>query len=517
MIDLLKSLSVVVERLHKAIRSDNELRGELRNLARFILTITEEEQPGPQAEMPPQEVEQVADEVDVAPAVAPVEPKPQYAPADLSKLDIGSMAEPDQSPHQQIQRFAPAAVDESKLPLIEKRLSMKAEGSRWMAKRHQLLAAGADFATEIEPQDREIIRRAKLLEDCFLWMNHPSCPTVEDHGFFEQLGDCYEVAGNAVALLRRILSDRERFESHLEAAMYLAAESQSMVRGAVADIGQQEDNDQLQLFQFLKALAFQEQTFINRYMKNDDLADPTRWEGVQDRIDAIDSKIDEVVDAAKRRKKHFNAIRYHIKRIEQRPGDNTHDWNKIVSETAMLVEEGMPPSNVELRDLLVDLVDDIPEDVDVPDAARRVLDAIDRFLSERTSIPETTVAEIDTPAVKEVASLLRGQSVLMIGGVPRPYAKAALERAFELKELLWKRTNEHNARLDCEAEVSKPDLAVVLLAIRWTRHAYGDVKVTCDLHGKPLVRLPRGYNPKQVAEEILRQASEQLREMIESR
>jgi hypothetical protein len=51
---------------------------------------------------------------------------------------------------------------------------------------------------------------------------------------------------------------------------------------------------------------------------------------------------------------------------------------------------------------------------------------------------------------------------------------------------------------------------LVLLAIRWSSHAFGDVKQFCDRHGKPLVRLPGGYSPNQVAAQILAQGSEQL-------
>jgi hypothetical protein len=49
-----------------------------------------------------------------------------------------------------------------------------------------------------------------------------------------------------------------------------------------------------------------------------------------------------------------------------------------------------------------------------------------------------------------------------------------------------------------------------VLAIRWSSHSYGDVKQFCDQYGKPLVRLPAGYNPNQVAVHILSQCSDRL-------
>jgi hypothetical protein len=51
---------------------------------------------------------------------------------------------------------------------------------------------------------------------------------------------------------------------------------------------------------------------------------------------------------------------------------------------------------------------------------------------------------------------------------------------------------------------------VVLLAIRWSSHSFGEVKDFCDRYGKLLVRLPAGYNPNQVAVQILQQIGNRL-------
>jgi hypothetical protein len=49
-----------------------------------------------------------------------------------------------------------------------------------------------------------------------------------------------------------------------------------------------------------------------------------------------------------------------------------------------------------------------------------------------------------------------------------------------------------------------------LLAIRWSSHSFGKVKPICDRYGKPLVRLPAGYSPNQVAVQIVQQVSGKL-------
>ena len=62
-----------------------------------------------------------------------------------------------------------------------------------------------------------------------------------------------------------------------------------------------------------------------------------------------------------------------------------------------------------------------------------------------------------------------------------------------------------------EPYVARPEVALVLLAIRWSSHSFGDVKRFCDDHGKPMVRLPGGYGVNQVAAQILAQCGERLR------
>ena len=99
---------------------------------------------------------------------------------------------------------------------------------------------------------------------------------------------------------------------------------------------------------------------------------------------------------------------------------------------------------------------------------------------------------------------------MLIGGLRRPEAQGSLRAALGLKELIWIGTREHQSIRGFEAAVARPEVAVVLLAIRWSSHAFGDVKQYCDRHGKPLVRLPGGYSPNQVAAQILAQCSGQL-------
>jgi hypothetical protein len=158
------------------------------------------------------------------------------------------------------------------------------------------------------------------------------------------------------------------------------------------------------------------------------------------------------------------------------------------------------------------VVEDLPDRDDLPPGFRLVLREIDRFLAARASHPAPggPAAHEPTAEVKEARRLLGGRGVVLIGGVCRPDAHRALETALGLKALTWVETKEHQSVETFEPAVAGPDVAVVLLAIRWSSHAFGDVKRFCDRHGKPLVRLPGGYGPNQVAAQILAQCSDRL-------
>ena len=115
-----------------------------------------------------------------------------------------------------------------------------------------------------------------------------------------------------------------------------------------------------------------------------------------------------------------------------------------------------------------------------------------------------------TPEVLEIAHLLQGRSMVLIGGDRRPGSCQALKNAFNLRDLTWIETREHESISSFESHIARPDVAVVVLAIRWSSHSFGEIREFCERHGKPLVRLPGGYNPNQVAAQIMSQCSERL-------
>jgi hypothetical protein len=249
-------------------------------------------------------------------------------------------------------------------------------------------------------------------------------------------------------------------------------------------------------------------------MRRDDPADPAAWPSLQERVQQLEERQQRYKNRERRHKSFFNKIRYHLKRIadDSHPEDRAYDWGKVIESGDELVTEGLPPSNIELRDLLLPVLDDIPEDAELPKNFQLVLREIDRFLSSRPTKPDPAIVAASSPEVRRVRDLLKGRTVVMIGGDRRPFSSDALIESFGLKELVWIETREHQTHTVFEPQVARPDVALVLLAIRWSSHSFGEVKDYCDRYGKPLVHLPAGYNPNQVAFNIINQVGERLRE-----
>jgi hypothetical protein len=482
-------VNVLLARLVPLVSQDVQLLAILRGVAQEFIKLTEVTAPLP------------------VPAVAEVVPggsavlEPAAPPATAPPQHVALPSAPGiEVPVAWFRRLMVAGAD---LQLIEARCRLKAEGARWAAARQRNIQAGASYYVEIEPKDREIISKAKALEDCFLWMNHSSAPIPADLRLWEDVGGCFEAAAMATALLRQVIENGEEYQGFVEKTIDLAAESQSAVRMAVEMVGGKPDSDQNKIYNWLRQSATEQQIFIARFMRIDDPANPTLWNDLQERIGQLDSKIEEIRQRDKQRVKMLKKAQYHARIIGEGKGTDA-DWKKVIEAVETLVTEGMPPSNTDLRDMLAPIVDDMPDTNGLPEGFKRVLCEVDRYLATQMPPAQQIVRET-SGEVQKVADLYKGKTMVVIGGERRPHSYEALKSAFGLKDLIWIATREHESIEVFVPSIARPDVDVVLLAIRWTSHSYGDVRGVCQRYGKEFFRLPAGYNPNQVAHQILQQ------------
>jgi hypothetical protein len=315
-------------------------------------------------------------------------------------------------------------------------------------------------------------------------------------------------------VLQAVLPRRDDQREFLERAVKLTAEVQSALRIAVETVGNRiPDPDQEKCFLWLRRTTTEQRVFVDRFMRWNDRAEPAAWPGVRDRLELLYEEFHGLLNVDKEATRALNRARYHIKMIERSPGlPHGHDWQVIIDSVAAALRVGMAPSSVELRELLLPVVDELPVFEQEHPGFDLVVREIDRFLttapvSSSASFPQETSLE-----VLRVREMLRGTTVVLIGGDPRPAAKAALEQAFELAELDWLSSEEHQSIEFFRPQVARSEVVLVMLAIRWASHSFGDVKDFCDAYNKPFVRLPGGYSPNQVARQILEQASEWIQQ-----
>jgi hypothetical protein len=401
-------------------------------------------------------------------------------------------------------------VADSDLAVIESRCQLKAEAARWAAKRRQLLAEGADFKTAIDPLDREMIARAKGLPGCFLWTNRPNGSTPSEAGLFTQLAGCFDTLAHAISFVKDLPSDSNAANDYLEEALRLLAEAQSGLWVAVNAVGYvPQDPDQFRIYHWLKGKTRKLRVFIDRHMTIDDPADPAQWGDLRNRIEAARSRLTKARQCAKRQQVLLQRVRYHLHFVLDDPTrDHGHDWHVALDTIEELVQDGTAPSSIEIRDLLLPVIDSLP-DIGLSPNVQLVLREIDQFLSTRP-IPTTAETTEITAEVRQTAELFQGKVVVLIGGLRRPESEQALVKAFRLSSLHWVSTRAHESITSFEPYIARHEVVAVLLAIRWSSHSFGDVKRFCNRYGKPLVRLPAGYGPNQVAVQVLQQVSGKL-------
>lgn len=513
------ALESVLRRLKTLADADPALGDDLRSLARATLTLA-----GGETAAAPPPAEAVPAETVAPPPPAPVRPAPPAPPAreavrvELPRLTLGQSlnganSPADSSAYSDARGATPrgwAPITDDDLPTIERRCRLKAEGTRWAVERQRLLREGSDARTDVEPRDRDIIERAKALPDCFLWMNYQGGPAPDEPALMENLAGCFTTLADAVRILGGIVEDAEVPRHTFELALELTAEAQSALRAAVNQVGVNTDSDQQKVFTWLKNTTGREAIYIRRHMRADDPADPRTWADIAARLEALNAEWRQSRQRDRQHQSRLKKVQYHAKRIAHGEGGE-YDWQKVVETTEEMIQDGLPPSNRELRELLLPIVEQAPDLGEPPPGFRLVLREIDRYISNRPATPsEEDAAAERSVEVREAARLLQGTAAVLIGGEPRGYAKQSLERALGLSELIWAESKEHQSLAFFEPIVARPDVSLVLLAIRWSSHSFGEVKQFCDHYGKLLVRLPGGYSPNQVAAQVLSQCSSRL-------
>jgi hypothetical protein len=498
---LMRVIKAEAKHLIALAADDNELRADLRALANEILAATAD------AEV---ETESVHAEFDSSATVDPAEAEIETAEMDepLRELTLGRSVPIRSEPRAGSAFATHATLPNNELAEIETNCRRKAEAARWAAERLLRIREGNDCRELDLPMDSEMAAWTDRLTDCFGWVQASEISEKADLSLLDDIGGCFETLAEALATVSDVRRKNQGSKA-IERTLPLVAESQSALRAALKRLGAPDDPDQLEVFEWVKTTAARQHVYLKRFMRADDVANPTGWPEVMMRIEVMA----QCGQLSRKQASELEQIRDPLARIQD--GESIEqDWQAIVRVVDELVAGGVPASNREIRSALLPVIDDLPERADFPDGFRLVLREIDSYVARRPSAATGVVSHALSAEADEAARLLRGRSVVLIGGIRRREAQESLRRALGLSELIWIETKEHQSIDSFEAMIARADVALVLLAIRWSSHAFGDVRLFCDRHNKPLVRLPGGYSPNQVAAQILAQCSGKLERAV---
>jgi len=447
---------------------DAELRADLRALAQEILAATAAREPGTDsapAKSPAEAASASTVEEEVVQGASTSEAAQidsNHASERLGELTLGRSFPSRNDPRSDPATMKRLETAHDAPDAIRARCRGKSEAARWAAERLRRLGEGNAFPVENPAVDRELVEWADKLTDCFYWKTSAtdSQPTGTRRviSLLDDVGGCFETAAEALSMVVGLAAQRSGNPKVLERVLPLIAEAQSALRAALQRLGAPDDPDQLAVFEWLKATAARRHVYLKRFMRADDHADPTRWSELLARIESATASGQQ----SRQQSAQIERVRDHLK-LARNHGGTGHDWPAIMSAVDKLVEEGIPPSNREIRELLLPVIDDIPERDDLPPGFRLVLREIDRFLAIRSLPAKSSVSHEPTAEVKEVARLLAGRSVLLIGGNRRREAQESLRRALGLLDLVWIETKEHQAVAGFEPLIVRSDVALVLL------------------------------------------------------
>ncbi|MCP3905241.1 MAG: hypothetical protein GY715_16570 [Planctomycetes bacterium] len=507
--DLTSAVARVLSVLRREIERDEEFRRALRGLGEMLVELAADTDE-PRAAAPVLE-----------PVVEPKTKTKTKTPVVETTLEIGdavhtmfvpdsgTAAPPPALPRERGAQPASPALPPVDMRSIVKRCGLKARSCRWAIDRRGRVAANADCNQAIAPTDKELMDIARDLPNCYVWMLDPYGPQADDDEL-AVIAECYDNLAQAAETAEHFIENDERDEPPDEDLVQIIATIQSALRRVLEVAIDREDLDQREMFRWLRDLTQEHGIPIRQHMRLNDPADPASWDQYRDDLFGWIEQRESRELRQRKRQQLVSRIRYHVKRLIDGPDvASPHDWERILETTADWTDAGFPASN---KDLCAELARlealEFPDDLDMPPAAEQVFDAVDRYIAlrQRSSAPAAPRPQIVSDEVRRAADLLRGRVAVLIGGDERVHARNALERELELQELRWIPTRAGMPLDRIESEMIRGDVAVVILAIRWSSHVYKSFAEICQRHGIPFVRLLAGYSPNQVAHHVLKQA-----------
>lgn len=415
-------------------------------------------------------------------------------------------------------------LSEIELSLMTKRSRLKAEACRLFIEK-RAVEGDPEAERPFIQRMHEMIDTGRSLPDCFLWVfwRYETQPASDA---LERIARCYDALAEASALCHTVTTNTPGVATgDIQTAMEFLAEANSALRIALRETWlTQPDQDQHEAHLWLRNETYLRQIRIDRFMRLDDPADPARADELIAEIKSRAASITRKRDSASKIEAVLKRLRYHASRLPEAGEGDEHDCRKINEASEELLELGLAPTDHRL----LAAAESVRPEAFPPGAppCEAMAKAFERLRADRDRAAESPSADGRAAGpdsgretsqkrwserVLEARGLLRGGVLVLIGGIPNADAIRRIRDAFELADVDWVELTEHGASAPMRAPIMRPETKVVLVLIKLTGHLHAEeARRYARDAGKPCVLLPAGYNPEQIAEQVMTQAESRL-------
>ena len=393
------------------------------------------------------------------------------------------------------------------LDLITRRSALKARACRLYIEKRNCPVELQDESAVIKRM-HEMLDEAKTIQPCFLWVfwQYEEQP---DNAVLEIIASCYEALADAASLCKQVES---RFlaptQSEIEDAFAMFAQASSALRISLADtwLVRKPDQDQLEAHEWLRLKTFDLQIFIERYMKLDDPADPADTPELVASITQLREALEKRKECSKRVDEIINKINFHIRKLPDAGFGEEHDCRKINEGIEQLADLELSPDDYRLETILKTIDRDrFPQQV----CPHPWISSLSATILEAK--PAKQNGRLWSETVLRVRDALRGTTMAIVGGEPRNEAIERIKTAFDLEDICWVELAEHSSSQPMKAPIFRPEVRVVVALIKLAGHHHVEsAKAFAKDAQKPFIAITAGYNPEQIADAIIKQASDQL-------
>ena len=438
----------------------------------------------------------------------------------VSMLQLGSKTTPADAPPTIEINYAQSSPSGADINHIIAGSDIMVQHCRWTVQREELISQKADFQSEIEPIDKEIIRQAKE-KKALIWTIGSPLSTTES---YHDLEKCYQALLDAFRFLKQVEESRPDGKDGRDlfsSVAQLAADAQCILKTELRILGKEITKDPIQseAFRYLRDLGNREHFYLYNIKSQDELSLDKADEIIRE-IALLQEQYYSMNSESKQKRNLLGKLDYHVKQIHN--GSNPREqWEKIIAAaTELSIDYSMPPSNLFFRQQLEDVLDTLPEDLEISDEFGRIVQEIEVHKARLIEAEEqeafgSLLPDIVSPAVEKVRELYGGTIMVFIGGEPKEHIIRRIEERFNVK-LNWSSTNHSDSLNRFDGELSDPDVSLFLIYIPWCSHKHSEeLAQFVQRAGKKLVRLRKGTNPDVIAEAICAQTDKSAPETNE--